>query len=76
MALTDIVHFPTTWSMYEARGNGGTLVDIEDLCPNTQCSKDVELARGNVGTLVDQVTPQRKVVEFPGFSGGATNFAF
>ena len=78
MALIDIVEYPSSFALFEARGSIGTLLDIGDICPNTQCNKDLELARGNVGSLVDEVTREKKVNERPGYAGvaGAVNYAF
>lgn len=77
MALTDIVWAQATRSAEMARGST-SITDISAL-PSLCCAgKTLELARGNVGVLVDEVTPYRKVIELPGYAGpaGTPNLAY
>ena len=75
MALTDIVFAQATRVAEMARGSTG-ISDIAVLAPNAGPGKTLELARGNVGTLVDEVTPYRKVWERPGYSSSLQNVAY
>lgn len=62
MAILDIVFYQKDLDLEEARGNTGTLVDVEALgpAPGYNATKINEEARGNLGTLVDlEGTPQK-----------------
>jgi hypothetical protein len=77
MALLDIVFYPKDLGLYEARGNIGTLLDIEVLgpSPGVEGTKINEEVRGNIGTLLDVMGIQ-KIFERPGAGGGETSHTF